>query len=548
MNVLENIKSYKHMRQLLGACVLFALLILYIPVFDDLYSGVWADKANSHGPIMLALSIFYFLYRYESEVGGRKSDKYEHSDALQLWIILPFAIYVSGRVLNLVFLEAISFIAVIMAFVLVLSGWNTLRKLGFCFFLMLTFVPIPASIVDIVTQPIKIGVSTLSEIILRYLGYPVSRSGVILTVGNYQLLVEDACAGLNSLFTLEVCGLLYINVVKHTSMLRNYLLALLIFPISFASNTIRILILALITYYFGDEVGQSYIHSLMGIILFMTALLITLSIDDVISRLLPGINKGENTRRIDFKFNIGEVCRAASKQCGYVKYSSILLLLVTMVFSYLCSTFLKPQIIKQEKQAALSSVIPSRIGEWEEVPQVNFDANLTTNADGGISKFKIYDDVLLRTYRNAKGQVVMLAIAYAKSQQQDIKIHQPEVCYKAGGFQIKNISSWKISEDKTNFVNNGISFIAMNNEKIEAVNYWVRTGNAITQNGMGARWALIKYAAKGIIPDGALVRVSSYVTDENQVIFANQTQRAFLKQLITQSANSAPGLLYPVLK
>jgi hypothetical protein len=46
-------------------------------------------------------------------------------------------------------------------------------------------------------------------------GYPVSRSGVILQVGQYQLLVGDACAGLQTLFVLEAMGLLYLNLVRH---------------------------------------------------------------------------------------------------------------------------------------------------------------------------------------------------------------------------------------------------------------------------------------------------------------------------------------------
>ena len=40
-------------------------------------------------------------------------------------------------------------------------------------------------------------------LVMHHLGYPIGRSGVVLTIGPYQLLVADACAGLNSMFTLE---------------------------------------------------------------------------------------------------------------------------------------------------------------------------------------------------------------------------------------------------------------------------------------------------------------------------------------------------------
>ena len=43
---------------------------------------------------------------------------------------------------------------------------------------------------------------------------------MILTVGPYQLLVADACAGLNSMFTLEALGLLYMNLMGYTQRAR----------------------------------------------------------------------------------------------------------------------------------------------------------------------------------------------------------------------------------------------------------------------------------------------------------------------------------------
>ena len=62
--------------------------------------------------------------------------------------------------------------------------------------------------------------------ILFGVGYPIARTGVILQIGQYQLLVADACAGLHTLFSLEAMGLLYLNVVRHSSLLRNVLLAM----------------------------------------------------------------------------------------------------------------------------------------------------------------------------------------------------------------------------------------------------------------------------------------------------------------------------------
>jgi exosortase/archaeosortase family protein len=91
--------------------------------------------------------------------------------------------------------------------------------------------------------------------------------------------VADACAGLHTLFSLEAMGLLYLNVVRHSSLLRNIALAILIVPISFIANVIRVIVLALITYHFGDEAGQGFLHGFAGMVLFMTALMFIIATD-----------------------------------------------------------------------------------------------------------------------------------------------------------------------------------------------------------------------------------------------------------------------------
>ena len=120
------------------------------------------------------------------------------------------------------------------------------------------------------------------EQVLFWVGYPIGRSGVILQIGQYMLLVADACAGLQTLLTLEALGLLYLNVVRRDSLFRNIGLAVLIVPISFTANVIRVMALTLITYHFGDAAGQGFLHGFAGMVLFMTALLLIIGFDTLL--------------------------------------------------------------------------------------------------------------------------------------------------------------------------------------------------------------------------------------------------------------------------
>ena len=124
--------------------------------------------------------------------------------------------------------------------------------------------------------------SNMTVNVLRWADLNVGQSGVVISLGRYQLLVDDACAGMRTLFMLEALGILYLNLVHHKSMLRNIMLPILIIPISFTANVIRVIVLALITYYLSDAAGQGFLHGFAGMVLFIVGLLVMMGADSLL--------------------------------------------------------------------------------------------------------------------------------------------------------------------------------------------------------------------------------------------------------------------------
>jgi len=254
-------------------------LAMFVPAFWGLLHGIWGSEEQAHGPIILILSL-WLVWRRWDEVLALPA---QPAPGLA-WPLLVFAmlLYMLGMSQQVDAFTISSFILSVAAVLLMKRGTPALRLLWFPFFFMLFMIPLPGAIVSALTLPMKMAVSYVTEVLLYAAGYPIARTGVILQIGPYQLLVADACAGLQTLLTLESLGLFYLNVVRHTSAFRNIALALLIIPISFTANVIRVCVLTLITYHFGDAAGQGFLHGFAGMVLFVSALILIIAVDSLL--------------------------------------------------------------------------------------------------------------------------------------------------------------------------------------------------------------------------------------------------------------------------
>lgn len=273
--------------------IALGLVAMYGPTLYDLFTTLWSGSEQGQGPVVLTLSV-WLIWRKWPVLNDTSASA---PRPVMAWPLLVFGglAFTLGRSQDIWLFEVGSVVLMIAGAVLLLRGPAQLRAIWFALFFMLFMIPLPGAVVDAMTQPMKMAVSYVAEHVLYAAGYPISRTGVILQIGSYQLLVADACAGLHTLFTLEAIGLLYLNVIKHSSTLRNIGLAILIVPISFAANVIRVMVLALITYHFGDAAGQGFLHGFAGMVLFLSALVLIISADTGL-RLLQ--NRWANSKKV----------------------------------------------------------------------------------------------------------------------------------------------------------------------------------------------------------------------------------------------------------
>ena len=264
--------------------VLAGLLVLYAPTVFRLYHGLWNQDAHAHGPIILGIVVWLFWRSQLQPVSWS-------SPLIGVWsgwlaFGLGLMTYALGRSQGIMLLEAGSILPVAGGLIVSLRGWQGLKHTWFPLFFLVFFIPLPGFVIAAMTGALKPAVSAVSEMVLSHAGYPVARSGVMLFIGPYQLLVADACSGLNSMVALSAMGLLYLYLMRHKNRLRNAILLASILPVAFVANIVRVVALMLLTYHAGDEAGQSFLHNFSGLTLFLAALAAFIGLDNLLGRLI----------------------------------------------------------------------------------------------------------------------------------------------------------------------------------------------------------------------------------------------------------------------
>lgn len=267
-----------------GMILASGLLMLVVPLAWDWAQGPWSRETQGHEPLVLGIAA-WLIWRQREALAALDAPPARLAGGAVL--ALALLLHLTGRLFGVFRIELVSTLMLPAALLLYFKGVPALRKVWFAFFFMLFAVPLPFSLVLAVTGPMKEAVSYIAAQLLAVVGYPIGLSGVVITIGQYQLLVNEACAGLQTMFTLEAMGLLYASLMNHSSKLRNVLLAVLVVPIAFCANVVRVMVLALVTYHLGDAAGQGFLHGFAGMVLFLVALALVLAVDALLGRLLP---------------------------------------------------------------------------------------------------------------------------------------------------------------------------------------------------------------------------------------------------------------------
>lgn len=262
--------------------VVFALgwLALYLPIYWGFAEGPWRRDENAHALIVMAIAAGAAGVRLATEPFALTR---KHADMLlgAAAILVGVAAAMLGKISEAELVASASQAPLAFGTALALFGWPGVKRLWFPIALTLYLVIWPGWALDALTGPLKIAVSQAVAETLYAAGLPVAHAGAVISAGPYQLLVADACAGLNSLIALTAVGAVYLYAVKHADWRVNALVLASLIPIAIIANICRVMLLVLITWFLGFDAGQGFLHDGAGLLMFAVALALVFTIDSL---------------------------------------------------------------------------------------------------------------------------------------------------------------------------------------------------------------------------------------------------------------------------
>ena len=508
-----------------SAFVVMVLVIgLLAAVFwDGLYSMVqqWEREEYNHG-YLIPLVAFYLLWLRADQIRG--------AELRGSWTgLLVVAAALGGLVLGeLSAIYAIvqySFLAAIFGAVITVIGWRGLKLTWVPLVYLVFMIPLPYFLYNNLSSDLQLISSEIGVAVIRLFGVSVYLEGNVIDLGIYQLQVAEACSGLRYLFPLMSFGFLCAAIYRGPWWHRT-LIFLSSVPLTIFMNSFRIGVIGVLVDNFGIEQAEGFLHYFEGWIVFMACVALMFLLMAVLAKL-----SGQSLMGV-FGLDTPNAAQLQKLLPRGVSAQAIALL-VTLAAGVVMSLGLQERddVIPDRETFA---TFPLRIQDWrgrdQFIDQVYLDELKTT-------------DYLMANFQHLekREEPVNLWIAYYENQRKGASVHSPRSCLPGGGWKIETFGQHRLSdvgpEGSGMTVNRAV--IAQGDSR-QLVYYWFVERGRIQTNEYMVKWYIFWDALTRKRTDGALVRVTTLVSDPALIPEADATLEQFVRAIDPQLAYYLP--------
>ena len=481
----------------------------------------WARPEYSYGPLVPIITGYMTLREVK-----RHPVRISNDSRMPGILVVGLGILIGllGNLSEIPDFVTYGFIVAVGGFILILAG-----KKGFRFWpgwLHLFFmIPLPAILYWRVSTALQYISSHLGVAFIKAAGVPVLLDGNVIDLGQYQLLVAEACNGLRYLFPLLSFGWLF-AVLYNGRNWHRIVFFLSTVPITLLMNSFRIGVIGVLVNYFGIQQAEGFLHVFEGWVIFLACILVLYAEAWILNRFFSGGERQQYLLDFDFRQIAGPLVDLSRlKAITALVVASLALLTVGLVWQGF------PNYQAKNVDRSSFDFFPDQVGAWKGDPQV---------LDTAIENVLKADDYYLSDYV-AEGQTVNLFMTFYQKQTGGSGIHSPEVCIPGGGWEVSQWSARTVTlgTDKSEIpVNRAIIQKDLNRQ---LVYYWFeQRGRRMTSDYKAKLYSIADQVTVGR-SDGGLVRLVTPIAPTENVGAADARLQGFMNDL----ANVLPDYFPP---
>lgn len=265
---------------LIASALLLALA--HLPLLLLHGQNLWARDHYQFFPFLLPAA-FALVYRNARGLGPLAPGG--RSVCLALFG-LALALLTLGILILSPWLGAVAALVTLLATAFSLGGHRLVGCLLPAWLLLCLAIPLPGQLDSRFIAALQRLTTVGASHVLEVAGVLHTREGNVLNLGDHYILVEEACSGIHSLYSILACTLFW-SAWMRRPLGHTLLLLLAALPCVLAGNIVRIVAVATLDGVGGIDLGSGWGHEALGFCLFAAMLGLIWSADHVLLLLTP---------------------------------------------------------------------------------------------------------------------------------------------------------------------------------------------------------------------------------------------------------------------
>lgn len=477
--------------QLTGIAALAVVLALPKTVYELLHTWLTSPEYG-HGLILTALAMS-IIWRRRGLINALQP---RYSLPALMMLVLGFGLHLISIAGDIQAVRFYSLMLVLLASALYFSGFKAITTFAFPALLLSLAVPLHPAINTALTTSLQLISTDIGVWMIRLMGMAALQDGNVINMGEFVLLVEEACSGLRYLLPLISFHLILAYYYRGHLALKALIVVSAI-PITVFTNSLRIALTGLVIKYFGSEAASGFLHDFEGLAVFALACFLTLLM------LLSLSFCRYRHLNLMSSFRNEPLPRTQESTTFTLTGKSYLLLATVAVFGFANLYLLS---VKQEH-------IPQR-NAFSQFPLSLAGRDLYPNElDEQFIEILQPDDYFIGDYVAENSAPVNLYMAYYAVQKNGSLIHSPSQCIPAGGWHIQRDELLTLAP--FGMRGHARRAIISKDDTRLLVYYWVHQQGDNYASDREVYFSLIRRSILHGRTDGTLVRLITPIVDDN---------------------------------